>query len=335
MVELNARADSTTRSYTRSMTRFANFCDKRGAAVLPLVADTACDFLLHLCETPCQGGRAFNPRSLHPIVCAFGWLASLVRCPDAADLMSRLRAFETGARCSFRAEDCSRRPLALPEFFAVVRAALAEERVDNRPVTALWAIALGTGLRVGALCRLRLRDIVPFSKGVGFAISHDRDKNRRELRRYDDAYLDGNHGGVHARLCRLIQEGLRARRAAGAAPDDPLALSPRGAPLGARSLNTILRRCLLAAGIDPALISNHSFRKTMATMLVGAGVPVPDIMRTGSWKSQTAMLGYVKPHGAVTAASSAALLTAAERRGRLARELALLASRPRDPVGLR
>ena len=58
------------------------------------------------------------------------------------------------------------------------------------------------------------------------------------------------------------------------------------------------RRAVIAAGLDPKVVTPHVMRHTAITKLVQAGVDIPTIQRISGHKSVEMVLRYTHVHGA-------------------------------------
>ncbi|MGY1833319.1 site-specific integrase [Geodermatophilus sp. SYSU D01180] len=65
-----------------------------------------------------------------------------------------------------------------------------------------------------------------------------------------------------------------------------------GTRMSRSSVRLILHRAAAHAGVSQEALSSHSLRRGYATQAYLAGVPEPEIARTGRWKSITVMRGY-------------------------------------------
>ena len=149
------------------------------------------------------------------------------------------------------------------------------ESVDcSRPVGVRDRAILGTltytGARVGAIARLRLRDLRDYGEYRSLRFHEKRGKEREiplrlDLNQWLQAYLllvDAEGEGRHAPLFRPLSAASRSR------------LSSR--PLGPWTIRSMLKRRLRDAGL-PLIITPHSFRAMVVTDLLEQGVPIEDV----------------------------------------------------------
>jgi len=97
------------------------------------------------------------------------------------------------------------------------------------------------------------------------------------------------YGRLLCGACAVAAQ-VRARRAAGAAPSDPLFPA-----FDATRCRPLLARLAKEAGVDA--VGWHAFRRGMAADLVKAGTPLAQVLTSGGWKS-SAFLRYVLRHEA-------------------------------------
>lgn len=129
--------------------------------------------------------------------------------------------------------------------------------------SAILEMLYSTGMRVGELCKLDESDI-DFISGVAVA----KGKGKKE------------------RLCPLGEPALRALKTAleqkklrqpdGAGKSRALFLNNKGGRLTARSIERLLKRYLIKAGLNPN-ISPHSLRHSFATHLLDAGADMRSV----------------------------------------------------------
>ena len=62
-------------------------------------------------------------------------------------------------------------------------------------------------------------------------------------------------------------------------------------------MNRPFRRAVIAAGLDPKLVTPHVMRHTAITALVKAGVDLPTIQRISGHKTLAMVLRYTHVHG--------------------------------------
>ena len=126
---------------------------------------------------------------------------------------------------------------------------------------ALAAVLVGTGVRAGELCGIRIRDLVldvedPYVRVVGKGNVVRDCPLPAELVGAIDAYL----------ASRLKRTRSRPRR------DDPLWLNNHGDPLTPATLDHYVQRWFGRAGVPlPPGAQAHAFRHTVAMQLVGRG----------------------------------------------------------------
>ena len=77
-------------------------------------------------------------------------------------------------------------------------------------------------------------------------------------------------------------------------PSSPLFRFSSGRLLSYRVYNTIIKRLVQLAGLDPSLYSTHSVRAGAATQAARAGLQPDSIKRLGRWRSQAYMV-YLRP----------------------------------------
>lgn len=83
-------------------------------------------------------------------------------------------------------------------------------------------------------------------------------------------------------------------------------------PLSDRDIARIFKRCALAAGIDPELVSGHSTRVGGAQDLLAHNITTGEIMRAGRWKTERMITRY----GEALAVGRGGMAQLAARQGR-------------------
>lgn len=113
-------------------------------------------------------------------------------------------------------------------------------------------------------------------------------RKRKDLRllrgKHSDVVLGGGGGGWFDPVAELM-EWLRQRRAAGIADDRPLFCHMDGSAFDVREVRDMVKLCMQAVGLDPALFGAHSLRIGGATAALAAGVPPSMIRLMGRWSS--------------------------------------------------
>jgi len=149
------------------------------------------------------------------------------------------------------------------------------ESVDcSRPVGVRDRAILGTltytGARVGAIAKLRLRDLRDYGEYRSLRFTEKRGKEREislrlDLNQWLQAYLllvDATGEGRDAPLFRPLSAASRSR------------FSSRR--IGPWTIRSMLKRRLRDAGL-PLIITPHSFRALVVTDLLEQGVPIEDV----------------------------------------------------------
>ena len=145
-------------------------------------------------------------------------------------------------------------------YFETVSTSFAHKPCQDRN-KAIFLLGISTGLRVGELCGLRIRDVYADGKVV------------------PDIYLEASMTKTkHARAVPLNRDARRAIRSAikwqeknfgSISPDKPLFPSEKGVCLKRMGVYFVLDKAFTACGIE-GKVSTHSMRKTFATRLYEA-----------------------------------------------------------------
>lgn len=167
---------------------------------------------------------------------------------------------------------------------------------DSRPAADVVAVMAATGMRVGEACGLNVPDYDPAT-------------NRVTIRRTasapgGDAGLGPPKSDRSARTITLPDNVAPAVRAAAAGRTaGPLFRARRGGRWDRARANLALAAVLRDLGLPR--VSNHALRHSVATAMVGAGVPVADVAAYLGDTVATVIRVYVHP----TAADPAAALS--------------------------
>lgn len=121
-------------------------------------------------------------------------------------------------------------------------------------------LMVGTGIRVGELCKLEIDDVAP--DGSSFRIHGKGSRDRI-------AYVTDR--SLRLELCAIVRD----RRKRG---QSPLFLNRHGAPMRPQSIRSRLRRHGVTLGLTRR-ITPHMLRHTAATMLIETGVDIRFVQR--------------------------------------------------------
>ena len=185
----------------------------------------------------------------------WGWIKR-----DDVPVIDRAREGQ-GRIVSLSAEQCA----------ALMAAAIADQDAD------LWlfvAIGLGTGMRHDEITAIRWTD-VDFARRRVF-IPHAKAGSRDQP--------------IPADLANTLE----AERKQAANPDGWIfPARNKSAKLGRRRyLDASFRRAVIAAGLDPRVVTPHVMRHTAVTRLVRAGADIPTIMKISGHKTVAMVLRY-------------------------------------------
>jgi len=135
-------------------------------------------------------------------------------------------------------------------------------QTGGRLFATIVRLMVGTGMRVGELCKLTLDDLSP-----DCAVVRIHGKGARERVAYiADARLRED-------LRRLVQRRRKSRLASAA-----LFVNRHGAPMRPQSVRSRLRRLAKEAGLDRR-VTPHMLRHTAATLLIETGVDIRFVQR--------------------------------------------------------
>ncbi len=141
-------------------------------------------------------------------------------------------------------------------------AALAGAGESDWVFVIIVRLMVGTGMRVGELCKLGIDDLSP-----DCAVVRIHGKGARERVAYiTDPSLRGD-------LHRLIQQRRKSQLSTGA-----LFVNRHGAPLRPQSVRSKLRRLAKEAGLQRR-VTPHMLRHTAATLLIETGVDIRFVQR--------------------------------------------------------
>ena len=140
-------------------------------------------------------------------------------------------------------------------------------------------LAVTTGLRLERICELRLADFETDEAGNAYVVI-EKDKNRQKLYKMVE-------GG--------IRELVERRVASAKFPADYLFPGPGGK--GAQTaIKRHLKPAVLKAGIKWGRskdgVTFHSFRHTMASNALNAGIPEHIVLKMGNWKDRRMLARY-------------------------------------------
>jgi site-specific recombinase XerD len=123
-------------------------------------------------------------------------------------------------------------------------------------------LMVGTGMRVGELCKIRVEDVSPDGSVLRIHGKGARDRV---------AYV--TDGSLRQDLQRLIEHRRRSQISAGA-----VFVNRYGAPMRPQSVRTKLRRLASDAGLSRR-VTPHMLRHTAATLLIETGVDIRFVQR--------------------------------------------------------
>ena len=162
-----------------------------------------------------------------------------------------------------------RRPEATVEQARRLLASVRTKDVYGLRDRAVLGTLIYTGARVGAVCRLTIRDLRDRGNHRALQFSEKGGKSREIPLRHDldewiAAYLERSELGEGPKASPLFRAGQR-----------------RGSPLTERAMSPLavqlmLKRRLKAAGL-PEILSPHSFRVLVVTDLMSQNVPLEDV----------------------------------------------------------
>lgn len=176
--------------------------------------------------------------------------------------------------------------LSAAQCASLMTAAIADQDTD------LWlfvAIGLGTGMRHDEITAIRWTE-VDFARRRIF-IPHAKAGSRDQP--------------IPVQLADMLE----AERKQAAQPDGWLfPARTKSAKQGRRRyLDTSFRRAVIAAGLDPRVVTPHVMRHTAVTRLVRAGADIPTIMKISGHKTVAMVLRYTHVDSAHIDAAAAAL----------------------------
>jgi integrase len=152
----------------------------------------------------------------------------------------------------------------------------------DSPMAPLWALLLGTGLRLGEGLGLRWSDLDLPSGTLTVSVAlHPLPKWARTTRRLDFEQPKTPSSrrtlAVPAFVARAL---LRQREVQGTTPrniDGLVFTTPKGTPLDARNVSRAFARDRKAAGLEPMRI--HDLRHTAASLMLAQGSSLDDVKR--------------------------------------------------------
>ena len=187
-------------------------------------------------------------------------------------------------------EGCT--PAALAEGMAVVRPGQNWRAALTFGMAALargieFALDGARGEKFTVSEHMTAKDVKLFQES-GFLNASIKMRKRKDLRvlrgKHSDVVLGGGGGGFFDPVDELM-EWLRQRRAAGIPDDAPLFCHWDGRAFDVREVRAMVKACMEAVGLDPALFGAHSLRIGGATAALAAGVPPSMIRLMGRWSS--------------------------------------------------
>lgn len=246
----------TRRAYGRMAVRFLEWCDQRELQLRDITPGIAARFIDHLAPSVATQKLA---------------LAALRQFFDL--LVTRhavlLNPFQS-VRGPPRGSNDGKTPEISPDQVRRLLAAIDLSRpVGLRDRAVIGTLAM-TGARVGAVAKLRLRDLRNYGEYRSLRFREKRGKEREIPLRFD--------------LDRWIADYLEAAGAIGDPPDSGLFRSIdsrfpnrfRRSGLGPWTIRALLKRRLADAAL-PTFITPHSFRAMVVTDLLQQSVPMEDV----------------------------------------------------------
>jgi len=133
---------------------------------------------------------------------------------------------------------------------------------------------------------------VTMGENEGTPYYHAKMRKRKDLRvlrgKHADVYIAGAKQGAPRPFLDAVQSmrrWLAARRARGVAENRPLFCHGDGRAITVAQVREMVRKCMAAAGLDPAHYGAHSLRIGGATAALAAGVSPSLIRLMGRWSS--------------------------------------------------
>lgn len=229
---------ATVKAYTRDMLSFADWLQRRGERLAPLVHErTAMEYMLARRERGCSN------QSLR------GFRAAL-----------KLFCESNGKNLEFRLIRTTRGDRPLPVVLSAEEIGRLLAAIKNRKHWVMVSLMYSSGLRVSEVVKLRVANLdladntVIVERGKG---RKDRltilSKTQRDVL---GEFMRGKPGYAY-----LFESGQRS-----------------GRPMAVRSLQKVVERAILAAGINKAA-SSHSLRHSFATHLLEGGTDIRHIQK--------------------------------------------------------
>ena len=245
----------TRRAYARAVGQFLTWCDAQGLELRQVTPGLAGRFLAQL-----PGGAATKNQALAGLRHFFDALAA-----RHAVLLNPFQSVRGVPHPSGEGKT----PEVSADQARRLLASIATTHLFGLRDRAVLGTLIYTGARVGALCRLRIRDLRDHGNHRTLQFAEKGGKTREIPVRHDldewiAAYVQGAGLAGAPKGSPLFRAGERRR-----SPLTRRALSPH-------AVERMLKRRLRGAGL-PTIFSPHSFRVLVVTDLLSQNVPLEDV----------------------------------------------------------
>ncbi|XP_054854861.1 integrase/recombinase xerD homolog [Eublepharis macularius] len=287
-------APSTLRAYSAALTRFLAFAVTAGGdGSWPTSQVVVLQYLVHL------RGLGLSPRSMRRDLAAISFFSKAQGFPDPCSGFIVRRALTGWARLAPLPPD-RRRPITLDILERVLHAlpGLCWSPGEARLFRAAFMVAFYGAFRVSEIVAGSRSD----TSGRALAASDLTCSPRLVTITLRRSKTDQRGRGSTVTLRAARRRVLCPVRAVRAFLDcrplgpGPLFIHEDGSPLSRYQFSSVLRACLLAAGLPPMQFGSHSFRIGAATVAAGLGLPPSVIQSIGRWRS-SAFRSYIRPTG--------------------------------------
>lgn len=273
-----AYAESTLRAYSTDAHTFVRWCDERGCAPFPALAEHVSDFITYEAQR-CSGS------TLKRRLVAIGKLHRLMKLESPVNDEEVKLALRRALRSKYS------RPNQALGLTAQIRDQLissCENSLAGKRDCALIAVGYDTLSRRSELISLCIEDVTFNEKGARILIK--RAKN--------DPYGKGRISHLRPQTTQYLQDWMEAANIT----QGPLFRAIKHERIQAKSLhpysvNRIIKKLARGSGLSDKEIeklSGHSMRVGAAQDMMVAGLDILPIMAAGGWKTTNVVSRYIE-----------------------------------------